>query len=111
MLLARTKNKQNSNDSFPSCVSSLCSFTSLHTHYKYAASHEGKAPVLSTVFSADGSTVFSGGCDKAVRMWNLQGPPQEVAPQIGSHDAPVKAVGFLATSNMVVSGGWDKKVC
>lgn len=54
--------------------------------------------------------VFSGGCDKAVRMWQLQGAPQEVAQQIGSHDAPVKAVGFLPNSNMVVSGGWDKQV-
>jgi mRNA export factor len=43
-------------------------------------------------------------------MWQLQGAPQEVAQQIGSHDAPVKAVGFLPNSNMVVSGGWDKKV-
>jgi mRNA export factor len=72
--------------------------------------HEGKAPVLSTAFSSDGSVVFSGGCDKAVRMWQLQGAPQEVAQQIGSHDAPVKAVGFLPNSNMVVSGGWDKKL-
>lgn len=78
--------------------------------YSPTASHEGKAPVLSTAFSSDGSVVFSGGCDKAVRMWQLQGAPQEVAQQIGSHDAPVKAVGFLPSSNMVVSGGWDKKV-
>lgn len=43
-------------------------------------------------------------------MWQLQGAQQEVAQQIGMHDAPVKCVGFLPTSNIVVSGGWDRKV-
>jgi mRNA export factor len=56
--------------------------------------------------------VFSGGCDKAVRMWQLGGaaPPNNVAQQIGAHDTPVKAVGFLRSSNLVVSGGWDRKL-
>jgi len=43
-------------------------------------------------------------------MWQLQGAPQEVAQQIGMHDAPVKAVGFLQSTNIVVSGGWDRKL-
>eukprot|EP00566_Odontella_aurita_P014999 CAMPEP_0113585718 /NCGR_PEP_ID=MMETSP0015_2-20120614/33868_1 /TAXON_ID=2838 /ORGANISM="Odontella" /LENGTH=350 /DNA_ID=CAMNT_0000491017 /DNA_START=46 /DNA_END=1099 /DNA_ORIENTATION=+ /assembly_acc=CAM_ASM_000160 len=76
---------------------------------KAQANHEGQAPVLSTAFSADGSTVFSGGADKAVRMWQLgQQPPNGVPQQIGAHDAPVKSVGFIPSSNLVVSGGWDK---
>jgi mRNA export factor len=83
---------------------------SLSSALYFIASHEGKAPVLSTAFSSDGTAVFSGGCDKAVRMWQLQGAPQEVAQQIGVHDAPVSCVGFLPTTNMVVSGGWDKKL-
>ena len=66
------------------------------------------APVLDTCFSSDGSTVFSVGCDKAVRMWQL-GQSQQ-AQQIGAHDAPVKAVGYLSASNIVVSGGWDAKL-
>jgi WD40 repeat protein len=43
-------------------------------------------------------------------MWQLQTPSPQVAPQIGAHDAPVKCVGFLPTTGMVVSGGWDKKL-
>ena len=41
-------------------------------------------------------------------MWQL-GQSQQ-AQQIGAHDAPVKAVGYLAASNIVVSGGWDAKL-
>ena len=77
---------------------------------KAQVNHESSAPVLDTCFSADGSTVFSGGVDKAVRMWRLgETPPNNIAQQIGAHDAPVKAVGFLP-SNLVVSGGWDRKL-
>lgn len=73
--------------------------------------HENKSPVLCTAFSADGNTVFSGGVDKAVRMWPLQeNPAKPVAQQVGVHDAPVKCVGYLPTSGIVVSGGWDAKL-
>jgi len=68
--------------------------------------HDGA--VLDACFSTDGSTVFSGGCDKAVRMWQLGQSQQAV--QIGIHDAPVKSVGFLEQTNRVVSGSWDKMV-
>lgn len=78
---------------------------------KAQVGHENNMPVLDTCFSADGSTVFSGGADKAVRMWQLgQTPPNNIAQQIGAHDAPVKAVRFIPSSNMVVSGGWDSKL-
>jgi mRNA export factor len=73
--------------------------------------HDKQSPVLSSCFSADGSTVFSGGVDNAVRMWQLgQTPTNSVPQQIGVHDAPVKGVGFLRSSNLVVSGGWDRKL-
>lgn len=74
--------------------------------------HANNAPVLCTAFSADGSTVFSGGGDNAVRMWQLgqAPPPNNVAQQIGAHDAPVKGVGFLRSSNLIVSGGWDRQL-
>lgn len=77
-----------------------------------SVSHENKSPVLDCCFSSDGSTVFSGGCDKAVRMWQLGGasPPNNVPQQIGAHDMPVKGVGFIRSSNLVVSGGWDRKL-
>jgi mRNA export factor len=71
--------------------------------------HENQSPVLSSAFSSDGSAVFTGGTDKAVRMWNLgQQVSNGVHPQIGAHNAPVKSVAFLPTTNIVVSGGWDK---
>jgi mRNA export factor len=45
-------------------------------------------------------------------MWQITGgpPPGGIAQQIGSHDAPVRSVGFLRSSNIVVSGGWDAKL-
>ena len=76
-----------------------------------AVNHDKQAPVLATCFSDDGSTVFSGGADHAVRMWQLgQTPTGNIATQIGSHDAPVKSVGFLRSTNLIVSGGWDRKL-
>lgn len=81
-----------------------------HSHY-YAVNHENNAPVLDTCFSKDGNTVFSVGADKAVRMWQLgQAPPNGLPQQIGAHDAPVKSVGYLPATNLVVSGGWDRKL-
>lgn len=78
---------------------------------KAQVNHDQNSPVLDCCFSNDGSTVFSAGADKAVRMWRLgETPPNNVATQIGFHDAPAKAVRFLPSSNLVVSGGWDRKV-
>mmetsp|Transcript_21276 Transcript_21276/g.30107 ORF Transcript_21276/g.30107 Transcript_21276/m.30107 type:complete len:360 (-) Transcript_21276:215-1294(-) len=76
---------------------------------KAQVNHENNASVLDTCFSQDGTTVFSGGCDKAVRMWQLSSG-QNQAQQIGVHDAPVKSVHFIPSSSLVVSGGWDKKL-
>ena len=78
---------------------------------QYAVNHEGQSPALCSAFAADGNTVFTGGADKAVRMWQLgQQPPNGIPQQIGVHDAPIRNVAFLPSSNMVVSGGWDKKL-
>lgn len=78
---------------------------------KAQVNHDQKSPALDCCFSNDGSTVFSVGCDKAVRMWRLgESPPNGIHQQIGAHDAPIKAVGFLP-SGLVVSGAWDRKVC
>lgn len=76
---------------------------------KAQVNHENGSPVLSSCFSSDGTTVFSGGADKAVRMWSLASQaPNSVPPQIGVHSAPVKSVAFIQSSNLVVSAGWDR---
>lgn len=78
---------------------------------KAQVNHESNAPVLASAFSADGSTVFTAGADKAVRMWSLgQQPPNGVPQQIGAHEAPVRSVAFISSTNMIVSAGWDKKL-
>ncbi|ODV95329.1 hypothetical protein PACTADRAFT_50064 [Pachysolen tannophilus NRRL Y-2460] len=73
------------------------------------ALYEHEAPVLSTRWSADGTKVISGGCDKAVRLYDIQSGQQQ---QIGIHDAPVKSVRYVEVTNsnqpVVVSGSWDK---
>lgn len=62
--------------------------------------------VLCSAWKDDGTTVFSGGCDKQVKMWPLLsgGQPQTVA----MHDAPVKEVAWIPEMNLLVSGSWDK---
>lgn len=54
--------------------------------------------------------MISGGADKAVRLWDLENVANTVHQLIGSHDAPVKAVGFASTTNLAISGSWDRTV-
>ncbi|KAG1668900.1 hypothetical protein FOA52_016069 [Chlamydomonas sp. UWO 241] len=62
-------------------------------------------PVLCSTWNQDGSQVFTGGCDKTVRLWSLAtGQSQQVA----QHDAPVKNVHFIPAMNLLMTGGWDK---
>ncbi|CAO2187190.1 unnamed protein product [Urochloa humidicola] len=71
---------------------------------KASISHD--QPVLCSAWKDDGTTVFSGGCDKQVKMWPLLsgGQPQTVA----MHDAPVKEIAWVPQMNLLVSGSWDK---
>mmetsp|Transcript_123050 Transcript_123050/g.241364 ORF Transcript_123050/g.241364 Transcript_123050/m.241364 type:complete len:364 (+) Transcript_123050:27-1118(+) len=69
--------------------------------------HEG--PVLCSDISNDNVTVFTGGCDNAVRMWNVtQGAAGSQV--IGKHDAPIRNVKFIPEKNVVVTGSWDKTI-
>ncbi|KAJ0412314.1 hypothetical protein ATCC90586_009504 [Pythium insidiosum] len=79
---------------------------------KAQISHD--APVLCTAFSGvrpvvrDGSTVFSGSCDKTAKMWVLNGPQQ--GQQIAQHDAPIRSIQAVHEAGCVVTGSWDKTV-
>ncbi|KAI3810312.1 hypothetical protein L1987_19924 [Smallanthus sonchifolius] len=63
-------------------------------------------PVLCSAWKDDGTTVFSGGCDKQVKMWPLLSGGQPVT--VAMHDAPVKEVAWIPEMNLLVSGSWDK---
>ncbi|PWA56391.1 G-protein beta WD-40 repeat-containing protein [Artemisia annua] len=78
--------------------------TSVGSVGKASIAHD--QPVLCSAWKDDGTTVFSGGCDKQVKMWPLLsgGPPVTVA----MHDAPVKEVAWIPEMNLLVSGSWDK---
>jgi mRNA export factor len=80
--------------------------TQFHAAPKAQISHDG--PVLCTAFSGDGSTVFSGSCDKTAKMWALNGPAQ--GQQIAQHDAPIKGISHVQEANCVVTGSWDKTI-
>ncbi|XP_061363268.1 protein RAE1-like isoform X2 [Gastrolobium bilobum] len=63
-------------------------------------------PVLCSSWKDDGTTVFSGGCDKQVKMWPLLsgGQPMTVAV----HDAPIKEIAWIPEMNLLVTGSWDR---
>lgn len=75
------------------------------TEAKAYISHD--APVLSTCFNHDGTTVFSGGCDNVVLSWDLITNQSVVATE---HSAPVKFVHWLADKNLLMTGSWDQTV-
>mmetsp|Transcript_20985 Transcript_20985/g.30075 ORF Transcript_20985/g.30075 Transcript_20985/m.30075 type:complete len:366 (-) Transcript_20985:144-1241(-) len=65
------------------------------------------APVLCSDISTDNITAFSGGCDGAVKMWNVtQGPT--AAQTIGTHEQPVKCLKYMADTKTLLTGSWDK---
>ncbi|KAK8645822.1 hypothetical protein V6N13_119633 [Hibiscus sabdariffa] len=63
-------------------------------------------PALCSTWKDDGTTVFSGGCDKQVKMWPLLsgGQPMTVA----MHDAPIKEVAWIPEMNLLATGSFDK---
>eukprot|EP01137_Pigoraptor_chileana_P006248 Opistho-2@50395 len=72
---------------------------------KAAITHD--APVLSASWHSDGSKVFTGGCDKLVKMWDL---PTNQQMQVAVHDAPIRHVIWLPSANMLVTASWDKSI-
>lgn len=62
--------------------------------------------VLCSAWKDDGSTVFSAGCDKQVKMWPLLSGGQPVT--VAMHDAPIKELSWIPEMNLLVTGSWDK---
>ncbi|KAF8405954.1 hypothetical protein HHK36_008032 [Tetracentron sinense] len=71
---------------------------------KASISHD--QPVLCSTWKDDGTTVFSGGCDKQVKMWPLMSGGQPMTVAI--HDAPIKEVAWIPEMNLLATGSWDK---
>ncbi|KAL4285738.1 hypothetical protein AHAS_Ahas19G0016200 [Arachis hypogaea] len=78
--------------------------TVINSTPKASISHD--QPVLCSTWKDDGTTVFSGGCDKQVKMWPLLsgGQPMTVA----MHDAPIKEIAWIPEMNLLATGSWDK---
>ncbi|GJM93796.1 hypothetical protein PR202_ga10384 [Eleusine coracana subsp. coracana] len=83
-------------------VSSL-SF-SPNANHLIATSWDNQA--LCSAWKDDGTTVFSGGCDKLVKMWPLLSGGQPTT--FSGHEAPVKELAWIPQMNLLVSGSWDK---
>ncbi|GMM38530.1 RNA export factor [Saccharomycopsis crataegensis] len=73
------------------------------------AMYEHQGPVLSTRWTGDGTKIVSGGCDKAVKLYDVASGQ---STQIGAHNEPVSVVRFAECGNsntpVIVSGSWDK---
>lgn len=80
--------------------------TTLNTTPKASISHD--QPVLCSAWKDDGTTVFTGGCDKQVKMWPLLsgGQPTTVAV----HDGPIKEIAWIPEMNVLATGSWDKTI-
>ncbi|CAF3753528.1 unnamed protein product [Adineta steineri] len=67
------------------------------------------APILSCCWSEDGSKVFTAGCDKTAKMWDLQA---NTFVQIAAHDQPIRTIHYIQrpTYSCVMTGGWDRTV-
>ena len=68
-----------------------------------------EAPVLCADVSSDQVTVFSAGCERTVKSWNVQ-QAQTQPTTIGTHDQPVRCLKYAPELSMLVTGGWDKIV-
>eukprot|EP01033_Poteriospumella_lacustris_P018162 gene18162-13039_t len=69
-----------------------------------------QAPALCCDFnSIDNVTVFSGGCDNKVNMFNASQPGATMTT-VGQHDGPVKCIKFLPEKQLLLTGSWDRTV-
>ncbi|ONH76482.1 Nucleoporin GLE2 [Saccharomyces cerevisiae] len=75
------------------------------------AQHESSSPVLCTRWSNDGTKVASGGCDNALKLYDIASGQTQ---QIGMHSAPIKVLRFVqcgpSNTECIVTGSWDKTI-
>ncbi|CCE63172.1 hypothetical protein TPHA_0E00770 [Tetrapisispora phaffii CBS 4417] len=73
------------------------------------AQYEHAAPVLCTRWSSDGTKVASGGCDNAIKIYDVASGQNQ---QLGTHNAAVKSLRFVncgpSNQECLVTGSWDK---
>lgn len=77
---------------------------SLASAPKASISHD--QPVLCSAWKDDGTTVFSGGCDKQAKMWPLLSGGQPVT--VAMHEGPIAAMAWIPGMNLLATGSWDK---
>ncbi|KAL9224741.1 hypothetical protein vseg_000750 [Gypsophila vaccaria] len=84
----------------------MVSGTNVNAVPKASITHD--QPVLCSTWKDDGTTVFSGGCDKQVKMWNLSSGGQAVT--VAMHDAPIRELAWIPEMNVLATGSWDKTI-
>uniref|UniRef100_A0A7N0R8F9 Uncharacterized protein n=1 Tax=Kalanchoe fedtschenkoi TaxID=63787 RepID=A0A7N0R8F9_KALFE len=85
------------------CWEVVQSGSNVGTVPKVSISHD--QPVLCSTWKEDGTAVFSAGCDKQAKLWQLAGnQPVTVA----MHEAPIKELAWISEMNLLVTGSWDK---
>ncbi|CAH8252465.1 unnamed protein product [Arabidopsis lyrata] len=77
---------------------------SIASEPKVSMSHDN--PVLCSAWKDDGTTVFTGGCDKQAKMWPLLSAAQPFT--VAMHDAPICEIAWIPGMNLLVTGSWDK---
>lgn len=65
------------------------------------ASTSNAAPLLCSAWKHDGTGVFTGGCDKTVKLWDLASNQQQ---QVAAHDAPIRHCAWIPALNLLVTG-------
>ena len=69
------------------------------------ASFAHEAPVLTAAWHHDGGAVFTAGCDKQAKRWDLGANTQT---QVAAHEAPIRHMAWVPDINLLVTGGWDR---
>uniref|UniRef100_A0A7R9XVW1 Anaphase-promoting complex subunit 4 WD40 domain-containing protein n=1 Tax=Prasinoderma coloniale TaxID=156133 RepID=A0A7R9XVW1_9VIRI len=73
------------------------------------ASVAAEQPLLCSAWSADGTAVFLGGCDKQAKLWSVASGAT-TAQVVGQHDAPICSMAWIEELKLLATGSWDKTV-